>query len=270
MIKEDIEGQVGQVKTELDEFKEAPVDADTFGGKTPDEWDQKYDQRYVQRAELPSGWGQYKRYFKQLNSNLPAIIKHNLHRYPLVNIFELAKLEHKKEDNTSVIVTDVDGNEVKFLVYYAGHRDPVAENLMTRGADNVHWGDPLTLIMEQFGMAATPTQLFDDVLNDLWGKMFDPGLDQDHFSRASYGHSKYIQKQVLDKNRTVEDLRSAGMWEDLRMAMRPRAIPVGTRVLSNGESISPAVQTLHLSQDMLEIQIPSVLGSMDLMVLLRT
>jgi len=273
LIKEDIQNQVGEVETALNEFKETPVDADTFDGKTPEEWTEAYDERYVQRSELEAGWGEYRRYFKQIDLELaddifqPAIIKHKLNRYPVVSLFELAELKSKKDDTP---VKDNDGNEVKFLVYYAGHRDPDAEKLMTHGPDDVYWGDPLTRIMEQFGMHPIPTQLFDDVLNDLWGKMFDPGLAQDHFKRESYGHSAYIQKKVLDENMTVNDLDAGGMWKDLRMAIRPKMISAFDEPKTGGDYAGPImsrVQVYHMSQDMLEI---TVTEAIDLMVLLRT
>jgi hypothetical protein len=281
MIKEDIEGQVGQVKTELDDFKEAPVNADTFGGKTPDEWDQKYDERYVQHAELPAGWGEYQRYFKQIDRQIsiadgesiyePAIIEHNLHRYPLASIFELVDFGLQPSD----VPEGTDATKLgklKFFVYYAGHRDPVAERLMTRAADDVHWGDPLTLIMQQFGISPEPGQSFDDVLNTLWEKMFDPGLGLDHFRRDSYGHSRYIQEQFMGKDRekiTVKDLQDWKMWEDLHMAIRPQMIPVGPPITggASGSYTGPRVEVFHLSQNMLEIRVRE---EMDLMVLLRT
>lgn len=272
LIKNDIADQVGRVETSLNEFKEKPVDAEKFDGNTPDEWTKEFDDRYVQHAELEAGWGEYRRYFKQIDRQLaddsfePAIIKHNLHRYPVVNIFELAKLEYTISGETTA-VTDNDGNEVKFLVYYSGHRDPVAEKLMTLGEDDVHWGDPLSLILEQFGMSPNPEQYFDDVLNDLWGHMFDPGLSQDHFKRVSYGHSEYIQTEILDKDRTVEQLTGKhGIWDDLRMAIRPQMIPVGPS-FADISPVYPLVQVFHLSQDILEIRVSS---AMDLMILLRT
>lgn len=264
-IKQDIAGQVGQVNDALNEHMEAPVDADTFGGKTPDEWKGDLDQRYVMRSEIPSNWGEYRRYFKQLDRQLggaptfgPAIIEHELDRYPVITVFELLPLDVSDEANTGV----------KFLVYYAGHRDNAASRLSTRGLDTVHWGDSLDLLLDQFGLQVTPKQLFDDVLNDLWGRMFDPGLDQDHFRREAYGHSDYVQQQILDKDRTVEELKQMGIWEDLHMALRPRMIPLGIPYGDrNQDGATKQVDVFYLSQDALEIQATQ---QVDLMVLLRT
>lgn len=255
-IKQDLAGQIGGVQQQLDTHIQAPIDADTFGGKTPEAWKEELDEQYVQHSELQSGWGEYRRYFKQVddpNKDSPLLIEHNLQRYPMINVFQLDKLQPKEEN----VPSGVDKDQVLFLVYYAGARDQVAKDFLTDARFKIHWGDPLTLILEQFGMSVTPTQLFDDVLNDLWGKMFDPALGQDYFDRSSFGHSKYIQEQVIDKDRTVADLQSGGMWEDLRMAIRPRMI-------SPKES---DIKIYHLSQNMLEIEVQE---KMDLMILLRT
>jgi hypothetical protein len=266
-IKKDIDSRVGEVGAALEEHKKKPVDASTFGGKKPGELTAYYDERYVKRAELKSGWGEYRRYFKQISEPIvPAIIKHKLHRYPLVNVFELCGLGLSDQE----VSEDTDSAEVKFFVYYAGHRDPAAKKVQTKGLDVVHWGDPLDLILEQFGLTPQPEQEFDDVLNDLWGHMFDPGLEQDHFNAEFYGQSLYIQDEILKKDRNVQQLKDAGIWSDLRMAIRPQLIPVGggCPVTSNETTLDePRVRVYDLSQDVISIEVAE---PMELMVLLRT
>ena len=278
-IKQDIRDQVGKVQKNLDELKATPVDASKFGGKTPDEWTKEYDKRYVQRSELKNGWGEYRRYLKQLDrpetAPDPALIEHGLRRYPTVTVFDLAKLLPSTGDATRdaellKLLSEDTTLDAKFLVYYAGRRDPIAEKLMTRGSDTVFWGDKLELILEQFDMTPSPTQYFDDQLNDLWGKMFDPGLDQDNFRRAVYGHSKYVQTELLGKGRTVQELKAGGVWDDLRMAIRPQMISTNSE-FANPTTADPSqrntVQVFHLSQNTLEIRAAKPI---DLMVLLRT
>ncbi|MDB9527105.1 hypothetical protein PN498_13975 [Oscillatoria sp. CS-180] len=282
-IKEDIHAKVETVQDDLDEFKEQPVDADTFGGQTPDEWKAYYDERYVLKADLEGSLGQYRRYFKQLalpsGTPLPALIEHNLGRYPVVSLFELAELRGELAElrgggdpNETEVVRDADKIPVKFLVYYAGHRDPDAARLMTRaGTDALHWGDPIQDILDQFGLQVTDTQYFDDVLNDLWGKIFDPGLEQDHFRRNSYGHTKYVQDQLLGNSRTVKELKDGGVWPDLRLAIRPQMIPTNISFDSSERAdnapVPNTVQVFHLSQNLLEIRAQN---KIDLMVVLRT
>lgn len=274
-IKKDIRDQVGKVQKNLDEFKATPVDASKFGGKTPSEWTTEYDKRYVQRSELKNGWGEYRRYLKQIDrpetTPDPALIEHGLRRYPTVTVFELAKLltDVQPADATKFLSEDTT-LDAKFLIYYAGRRDPIAEKLMTRGSDTVFWGDKLELILEQFEMTPSPTQYFDDVLNDLWGKMFDPGLDQDNFRRDAYGHSKYIQSELLKNGRTVQELKSGGIWDDLRMAIRPQLISTNSEFAdptTKDPNQKNTVQVFHLSQNTIEIRAAKPI---DLMVLLRT
>lgn len=265
LIKDYINKLIAHIKEELDVFKSKPVDAAKFGGKTPQEWTKANDERYVQRSELKNGWGEYRRYFKQIAApaTYPILIEHNLGRYPMVNVFELTQLLSAGKENLLSEDTNI---EAKFVVYYAGRRDLIADEFKSQGSDNIFWGDKLEFILDQLGMSVTPTQYFDDVLNDLWGKMFDPGLDQDNFRRKAYGHSRYIQNELLGKNRTVEDLKKGGLWDDLRVAIKPKMIPVSleARNANGGKTL----EVSHLSQNTLEID--SKGQAMDLMVLLRT
>jgi hypothetical protein len=267
-IKKLVGVEVGTVKKDLEDFKVKPVDASKFGGKTPEEWVKMNDGRYVQRSELKGGWGEYRRYFKQLlrpaDKPEPAVIEHNLRRYPVVSVFELKRL--LPDDNDVKLLSDDTSKEARFVVYYAGRRDPIAERFQTHSADTTYWGDNIELILEQFGLSVTPTQIFDDVLNDLWGKMFDPGLDQDNFRRDTYGHSRYIQTELLTRGRTVQELKSGGIWDDLRVAMRPQMIPTGVG-LAEANREANRVDVVHLSQNAVSIE---VLKPIDLMVLLRS
>lgn len=270
-VRKDIHLQVGKVQQDLDEYKATPIDAALLGGKTPDEWTKLYDERYIQRSEIKNGWGEYRRYFKQISRPVadpdPAIIEHNLRRYPVVSLFQLDRLG--KPDELKDLVPEGFSPDPRFVVYYAGRRDPIAEKLQTQGADTVFWGDALDMILEQFELSTSPTQTFDDVLNDLWGKMFDPGLDQDNFRRAAYTHSRYIQIELLNRGRTVQELKSGGIWNDLRVAMRPKMIPAS---IDFNDSTADVAQTnrlevFHLSQNALAIK---AANPIDVMVLLRT
>ncbi len=274
-IKKHISVEVSNVKKDLDDYKAKPIDASEFGGKTPEEWTKLNDERYVQRSELKGGWGDYRRYFKQLNRPTtdpdPALIEHNLRRYPTVTLFELTQLI-TSDDDAKKLLSDDTSKDARFVVYYAGRRDPIAEKFMTRSADATFWGDNIELILEQFGLTPTSTQMFDDVLNDLWGKMFDPGLDQDNFRRDAYGHSRYIQTELLGRGRTVQELKAGGVWDDLRIAIRPQMIPTSIDFSTSapdatGNRVNNRVDVFHLSQNVIDVQAKNPI---DLMVLLRT
>ncbi|NWG18888.1 MAG: hypothetical protein HXY39_01040 [Chloroflexi bacterium] len=271
------------------ELKEqiANVDAPKFGGRTPDDWTNDLDKRYIKRDE-PQAAGQYHRYFKQLNRTVvvngqnriePAVITHNLCRFPLVDVYRLMPLfsftnvdgterEIGREEQTRLGLPD-NWKTVKFLVYYASKRDPISDLLYTEApGDRFYWGDPLTLHLDQFGVRPTPTQAFDDLLNDLWGNMFDPGNEQDQFDRDAYGNSPYTQNWIEKDGVTVGDLMKRGQWPDLRVAVRPQQMPITAEPVAIGDrQVAPRVSVFHISQNAIEIHASS---AVELMVLIRT
>lgn len=265
--------------------KIASVDAPKFGGKTPDEWTDQLDKRYVRRDD-PQAAGQYRRYFKQVDRQVlppgggtaffePCVIEHKLCRYPIVELFELAAL-FGANPLTDATEPPFVWDKVKFLIYYASKRDPIAELLRTESTDWFYWGDPLTFLLDQFGVKPAVSQKFDDLINDFWGKMFDPGLEQDEFKRDSYGHTPYLQRWI-DDDKSVGDLVKGGQWDDLRVAIRPQLLSscLKESVVPPPAAVTDEVKVLHLSQNAVEIRVPTPPGNappvgMDLMVLLRT
>jgi hypothetical protein len=262
--------------------KIANVDAPKFGGKTPDDWTDDLDQRYVRRDD-PQAAGQYRRYFKQLDRQIvpsgggtpfiePAVIGHKLCRYPIVEVYELAQLFTTDPLGGEVTEPPFVWDQVKFLVYYASKRDPIAEILRTESSDWFYWGDHLHFWLDQFGVKPAMSQKFDDLLNDFWGKMFDPGLEQDEFKRDSFGHTPYVQRWI-DEDKSVGDLVKGGQWDDLRVAVRPQLLAPGilASLALPEKNPMPAgsddVKVYHISQNEVEIRVPH---AMDLMVLLRT
>jgi hypothetical protein len=252
------------------------VDAKRFGGKTPDEWTDDLDGRYIRRDD-PGAMGEYRRYFKQLNRQVvppfgggtviePCVIEHKLCRYPLVEVYELLPvLAHVPQGERPERANELAG--VKFLIYYASKRDPLAELLFTESSDRFYWGDPLTLLLSQFNLKPALTQKFDDLVNDIFGKMFDPGLEQDQFDRDTYAVSPYVQAWI-DKDQTVGDLMKGGQWNDLRIAIRPVMLPtVFALPTGNAANNQRVAQVFHISQNELEIRVPS---ATDIMALIRT
>lgn len=270
-IKEDILGKVGQVQKNLDDYKLLPVDAARFGGKLPEEWTKYYDGRYVLKSELKEGLGLYRRYFKTLDRPglEPATINHDLGRFPIVEVSELLPLDRGGLTNDEVESNTLASN-YRFLVYYATATDRASSKLVTRSNDKVFWGDPLPFIMEQFGKTPTDKQRFSDILNDLWGAMFDPGDDQDRFDNIKFGFSRYVEEHIIHDRLTYADLRENGMWEDLRVAMRPRLVsPLGGELQRVGDdfALPLPVNVYHINQHILEIEVSR---AADLMVVLRT
>ena len=197
----------------------------------------------------------------------PAVIEHKLCRFPLVEVFELQQLFTAAPPFPAGL-TDKPfvWDKAKFLVYYATKRDPIAELLRTESSDWFYWGDSLSFWLDQFGVTPALSQSFDDLLNDFWGKMFDPGLEQDEFKGESFGHTPSVQKWI-DDDKTVGALVKGGQWEDIRVAVRPK---LATWLLAENATVkSPTQEVLvyHVSQNAVEIRVPR---AMDLMVLLRT
>ena len=253
----------------------ANVDAPKFGGKTPDDWIEDNDKRYVRRDD-PQAAGQHRRYFKQIDRQIsqggntifePAVIDHGLCLFPLVEVYELAPL-FDPANPPDKLGDDLDPATLKFLVYYASKRDPHAEFLRTESSDWFYWGDTLVFWLEQFDVRPAMSQKFDDLLNDFWGNMFNPGLEQDEFKNESFGHTPYVQKWI-DGDKSIGDLVKGGQWEDLRVAIRPQLLSPGhlASIVQDGTPTITEVKVYHISQNAVEIQVPR---EMDLMVLLRT
>lgn len=301
MIRADIATN-GETDTKnVDELKDmiSKVDAPKFGGKTPDEWTDEYDKRYIKRDD-PQAGGEYRRYFKRLNRQIteggvtnfePAIIKHNLCRYPLVEVYELEPLlaslpetsepSNARERQIKEIQDNLDNwNTVKFLLYYANKQDPVSDFLASESADRFYWGDPLPLLLDQFQLKPVKSQAFADLLNDFWGKMFNPGDEQDEFDRDAYGNSPYTQEWIDKGDMTVEALVSTRRWDNIYVAIRPRLLAPGLaaagfvpidNIRPPGSELvrvrPPEVDVFHINQNVVEIRVQH---AMDLMVLLRT
>jgi hypothetical protein len=265
-IKEEIEAKIAAAKEEIRAGEVATAgNAKKFGGLEPSEWVAEQDKRYIRREDYQAA-GQYRRYFKQADKILgggkiePVVIEHKLHRYPIVEVYKLAQLftaEPTKDKNKTY-----DWQVVRFLVYYASKIDPVAELLRTESSDWFYWGDRLTYWLDRFDVKPEKTQAFEDLLNDFWGQMFNPGLEQDQFKGESFGHSGHIEKW-LDKS--VGDLMAGKQWEDLRVAIRPQLVSPSPDPVTDDPAAD--LQVFHLSQNEIEIQVPQ---AMDLMVLLRT
>lgn len=263
-IQEDIGTQITAAKKEIIEGEVAQAgNAKKFGGLDPSELEARQDKRYVMRDDYIAA-GEYRRYFKQADKVLggggiePAVIKHRLHRYPIVEVYKLAQLFAVEPLATKE--KPFVWQTVRFLVYYASKIDPVAELLRTESSDWFYWGDPLSYWLDRFGVKPEKTQVFEDLLNDFWGQMFNPGLEQDEFKGESFGYSKHVEKW-LDK--PVGDLMMGKQWEDLRVAVRPQLISPSLNLTAGA---ADQILVFHLSQNEIEIQVSS---PMDLMVLLR-
>lgn len=248
-IKKDIAAKIGEVHKQIEDHINEPVDAASFAGKTPEEWQSKFDERYVLKTTLEGNLGQYKRFYRHRppkRRDEPLIIEHNMGRYPLIQVFELNQVFDGGGKSNYV--------GKKFMVYYASSQDPFVKGVMFRGNDVYYLGATLQSILDEIKVRVTDTQLFDDVLNDMWGGLFQPGGSDNFFGLDKHGHSNYISTRVIDARMTVKDLKNAGQWDDLRLAIRPKLLDIGEPIL--GDASVNRVTVTHITENIVSLDFP--------------
>lgn len=282
-IKDDISSQAGKVEKALEEHAGEPVDAAKFGGKAPAEW----AEQFAPRVHDHEGMAAYRRYFKRLKIEQPALLEHKLGRFPLVDIYQLmpipvtAAQEVGKPAATPTFV--------KFFLYY-GHED--LEALLPKAMNEYpelirEWGVPLEQILQEYEVVWEDDDSLGDVFNDFLSAFFKPPL-VDHMEHKT---SPWIDGH---REKTVSELKQRDEWPDIRWGFIPVRLTVGSEGFrvecpSNAGTttvpckIAPAVNVYHLNYDKLAI-IPGDLGdenvpggktpvprrSIDLMILLRS
>ena len=262
-IKEDLEGQVEEVETALDEHVQAPVNAATFDGKSPDEWKGELDGRFAHLDHYHDGVRRYRRYFLELETVVsgvlqPAVIDHKMGRHPTVQVYQLVNLPFAGESATLT----------KQLCFCgpAHHNDTEAAGFKTKSWDERHWGDKIDdkmiddLARELDGeqQDAFKGKFKDDYTLNVWlsnleAAFFDPGPGQTHFDMGDVVRTAWVKGR---ETKTVQELKQQGEWP-ARFVYRPRLInactqqPVGT-----GDTALPAykVEIYHLNLNEIEIK----------------
>ncbi len=279
-VKEDIAGQVGQVETALNEFKEAPVDADTFDAKTPEEWKEDLDTRYAPLEHTHDGVRRYHRYFLELETVVagppprlqPAVIIHDMGRHPVVQVYELLELPIASNENLP--------RPYKFCFCGPAHApDPEAIDFKTKSWDERHWGNSIDDVIQELVSNLEPEQqkkfmeqFQSDFTLSVWltnleKALFEPGPAQFHFDMGDVYRTPWINHRA---DRPVDDLKKAGEWPP-RFVYRP--ILVNFVLLrpdkENMDEIRPVpINIFHLNLKEVEIA-PQIGEELHLMVLLR-
>lgn len=283
-IKEDIAGQVGQVETALNEFKEAPVDADTFDGKTPKEWTSDLDKRYAPLEHIHDGVRRYRRYFLELETVVPstspdtplmlqpAVIMHGMGRHPVVQVYELTELPIAFSRNISR----------SYQFCFCGpehHNDPEAMDFKTKSWDERHWGDSIDIDMiedlarslEAEEQEAFKAQFKDSFTLNAWlsnleKAFFEPGPAQYHFDMGDVYRTQWIKDR---ETKTISELRGGGEWPP-RFVYRPILVNFALlRPGENGDLEPKFIHIFHLNLKEVEIA-PQIGEELHLMVLLRS
>ncbi len=269
-VKEDIHNQVGQVQQDLDDFKEAPVDADTFDGKTPQQWIDDLDQRYASSEHSHDTVKQYQRYFLEMETVLattpprlqPAVIIHNMKRHPQVQVYELLDLPLEPLEGR-----DFD-RAYKFVIAGPPHAsDPEAMNFKTKSWDERHWGDALDSVIEGLMWDLSdeekkaleekfqPSFTLNAWIANLEEALFEPGPAQYHFDMGDVYRTQWVKDRASSK---VQELIDCGEWPP-RFVYRPRLInivDIGPLEFDDGVSeteLQGVVEVYHLNMNEIEL-----------------
>lgn len=279
-VKEDIAGQVGQVETALEEFKEAPVDADTFDSKTSEEWKEDLDTRYAPLEHTHNGVRRYQRYFLDLETVLagppaglqPAVIIHNMGRNPVVQVYELLDLPIVSDESPS-------GTYKLCFCGPAHAQDPEAKDFKTKSWDERHWGDPIDVVIENLiryhdeDKQKELKALFQDSftlnawLTNLEKLLFEPGPAQYHFDMGDVYRTPWVKARGGEKVEVLRGNLGEHGWPP-RFVYRP--ILVNFVLLRPGEDgFEPVpIHIFHLNLKEVEIA-PQTDKELHLMVILR-
>ncbi len=218
-VKKDI---ADQVKTAVDQIKKVKVeqagDADTLGGKTPQQIEDEITNRIFEK--LPARTG-YRMLFKRLKTQEEKVIKHGLKAFPLVDVYQLdyfkvvcAKGETKEEETPA---------QVNFYLYHTSERRIRVPGTPTvtvdiEPPDTQPYRIPFADMLALYKVSYTDTTTLDDLETDFWTAFFaDPN---DQFDPDQYCHSPWFEK-CCGEQRSVKQLKDRGDWDDIWLKMEP-------------------------------------------------
>jgi hypothetical protein len=199
---------VEELRNSLDD-----IDAAKFDGKTPQEW----AQQFAPAVHDHEGQSVYRRFIKRFERDYPeAFLDHGLGRYPLVDVFELLPVVG---DDPRAQVDDR-LRACKLLFYY-GHVDADRYDLrVSIGRDRRYLGIPFEQALAELGVDYDDNDTIEDVLSDLWTVLSrDPNDELDHCT------TPWVD-ECCGERRTVQDLKDADQWADLRLGIRPARCPL--------------------------------------------
>jgi hypothetical protein len=283
-IKQDIAAQISAAKKDI---KETGVDragnADKFDNKTPKNWTDDLDQRYAQKIHDHEGQAVYRRYIKQFSNDLTkAMLRHNMGRYPLVDIYQLLPVVSRLQGSRATDGAAPDLSDCKLLFYY-GEEDADVYGLQIRVYRDrpEYLGISFERMLADLAVEYEDDDTIQDVLNDLWTALWKDPNDE-----IKYCTSPWVD-DCCERHRTVADLKRADQWKDLYIAIKPRKLAMGAQALNrqapaggnpNTDVLSNrSVEVTQISYDALLIEVepanadsvpPSEL--LDLMFLLRS
>jgi hypothetical protein len=252
-VKKDIADEISAAKedivhTGVDKSK----DSDEFDGKTADEWTAELDQRYAPKLHDHEGQSVWRRYIKEFTPKVnEALLTHELGRFPIVDVYELLAVTTAKVG---------DKTDCKILLFN-GHADTDELDLrVTVYRDRALRGIPFEHFAAEVALQYTDDSSIADVIDDFWTQfMLDPNDEIEHCQTGWLD-------DCCEKNRTVGELKKAGDWDDLYIALNPHKSGLGADPPSRLDVSHVNYDTLYLKADFASIESTEPL---DLMFLLR-
>ncbi len=230
-IKDDILAAKQAAKEEIrEEGVNLAGNSEKFDNQSPTEWVTQLDERYAQKIHDHEEIAGYRRYIKRFPSEsirLPsdedednediALLDHNLGRYPLVDVYQLMAL-FNKENNKELLEECPKLEDCKLFVYY-GHREAERYGLMHNiNRRKIKIGIPLEPFLTELAVQYEDDDTLGDVLNDMLDAFMEDPNDE-----ITHCRSDWIEESVKDR-RTVQDLKVADEWDDIKIALAPQQV----------------------------------------------
>ncbi len=244
-VKEDIADQIEEAKQDLRHTGvDIAKDAGEFAGKNPDEWKAELDERYSAKLHDHQGITVWRRYIKRFTREVgEALLVHELGRFPIVDTYVLDP------------VTTSDDAEFRLckILFFAGHADADDLGLRVRVyRDRALRGIVFEKLAAEIGLEYTDSSSIADVVDDFWTQfMLDPNDEIEHCQ------TPWVQS-CCERNRTVGDLKKAGDWDDLYIALNPRKTAVGAALTTGKanalELPTSRVEVAHVNYDTLHVK----------------
>jgi len=260
-IRQDI---ADQVKKAIDALKTVDNSGDSakLGGKTPKELEDEIVQRAL--AEIPKRTG-YRMIFKKLDREDEAIIEHQLHAFPLVDLYQL--------DYFQVICATGEekaDQQVGFVNFYLYHSDetsfadpnsPIPIQIEPTDRDEHAFTIDFEKLLALYDVKYTDESNLRELETEFWKAFFKSPNDK--FDRRQFCHSPWFEK-CCGQRRTVGYLKAGGDWDDIQFQMRPRKVvhfaaspPPPSPVMDALPSALADIQVVHFDFDTIGVRLMS-------------
>jgi len=217
-VKKDIASQIQTAVGQINNVQHAG-DADTLGGQTPGQLTQAIIDKIL--AAIPGRTG-YQMIFKRLRTCEEKLIKHSLHNFPLVDVYQLDYFEAVCAKGETI--QEESDRFVNMYLYHTSEKriripgsPPTVVDI--EPPDSTPYKIPFADMLDRYKIQYTDTTSLDDLETDFWTAFFSSPNDQ--FDPDQYCHSPWFEKCCGEK-RSVKELKGRGDWDDIWLKMQPR------------------------------------------------